>query len=255
MCLSALLLLSPPHLVLFGLGELWQWRGLLRCQAGEHWSACGRSLIYSGCRSPSLSPPLHTHTQSHMRSSVGLSLTHSLFPSCHFNISSSPSYSLPSLSFSLSFSQYLCLPLLLPVHSAVTDSINQLITMCTQQAPGQKECDNALRELEVQSPSSFSFLLSFFPPLLFLFAQYLLCEQFWLLRDDSPSVACVKDTELVVAKALCVCVQWMFFIVLAWRWGGIHCWCYWCYSLQLDSEDAFTVIHKNRKWWFKCTIL
>lgn len=32
---------------------------------------------------------------------------------------------------------------------AVTDSINQLISMCTQQAPGQKECDNALRELEV----------------------------------------------------------------------------------------------------------
>ncbi|KAK0132068.1 Talin-1 [Merluccius polli] len=31
---------------------------------------------------------------------------------------------------------------------AVTDSINQLITMCTKQAPGQKECDNALRELE-----------------------------------------------------------------------------------------------------------
>ncbi|CAG5867082.1 unnamed protein product [Menidia menidia] len=31
---------------------------------------------------------------------------------------------------------------------SVTDSINQLITMCTQQAPGQKECDNALRELE-----------------------------------------------------------------------------------------------------------
>lgn len=38
----------------------------------------------------------------------------------------------------------------LPVPSrAVTDSINQLISMCTQQAPGQKECDNALRELEV----------------------------------------------------------------------------------------------------------
>lgn len=33
---------------------------------------------------------------------------------------------------------------------AVTDSINQLITLCTQQAPGQKECDNALRELEVK---------------------------------------------------------------------------------------------------------
>lgn len=36
-----------------------------------------------------------------------------------------------------------------PPNRAVTDSINQLITMCTQQAPGQKECDNALRELEV----------------------------------------------------------------------------------------------------------
>ncbi|XP_062847949.1 talin-2 [Trichomycterus rosablanca] len=31
---------------------------------------------------------------------------------------------------------------------AVTESINQLITICTQQAPGQKECDNALRELQ-----------------------------------------------------------------------------------------------------------
>ncbi|CAL8293840.1 unnamed protein product [Boreogadus saida] len=31
---------------------------------------------------------------------------------------------------------------------AVTESINQLITLCTQQATGQKECDNALRELE-----------------------------------------------------------------------------------------------------------
>uniref|UniRef100_A0A4W4G222 Talin 2a n=1 Tax=Electrophorus electricus TaxID=8005 RepID=A0A4W4G222_ELEEL len=31
---------------------------------------------------------------------------------------------------------------------AVTESINQLITLCTQQAPGQKECGNALRELE-----------------------------------------------------------------------------------------------------------
>ncbi|XP_029288852.1 talin-2 isoform X4 [Cottoperca gobio] len=30
----------------------------------------------------------------------------------------------------------------------VTESINQLITLCTQQAAGQKECDNALRELE-----------------------------------------------------------------------------------------------------------
>ncbi|XP_049329638.1 talin-2a [Astyanax mexicanus] len=31
---------------------------------------------------------------------------------------------------------------------SVTDSINQLITMCTQHSPGQRECDNALRELE-----------------------------------------------------------------------------------------------------------
>uniref|UniRef100_A0A672PCW5 Talin-2-like n=1 Tax=Sinocyclocheilus grahami TaxID=75366 RepID=A0A672PCW5_SINGR len=30
----------------------------------------------------------------------------------------------------------------------VTDSINQLITLCTQNAPGQRECDNALRELK-----------------------------------------------------------------------------------------------------------
>lgn len=38
-----------------------------------------------------------------------------------------------------------------PCFRAVTDSINQLITLCTQQAPGQKECDNALRELEVRT--------------------------------------------------------------------------------------------------------
>uniref|UniRef100_A0A673IXG1 Talin-2-like n=1 Tax=Sinocyclocheilus rhinocerous TaxID=307959 RepID=A0A673IXG1_9TELE len=30
----------------------------------------------------------------------------------------------------------------------VTDSVNQLIMLCTQNAPGQRECDNALRELE-----------------------------------------------------------------------------------------------------------
>lgn len=46
-----------------------------------------------------------------------------------------------------------CVPLPCPGR-AVTDSINQLITMCTQQAPGQKECDNALRELEVRSSIS-----------------------------------------------------------------------------------------------------
>lgn len=50
------------------------------------------------------------------------------------------------------------------IHRAVTDSINQLITMCTQQAPGQKECDNALRELEVTTiiESSTRFLILFF---------------------------------------------------------------------------------------------
>nr|XP_061836684.1 talin-1-like isoform X1 [Nerophis lumbriciformis] len=50
---------------------------------------------------------------------------------------------------------------------AVTDSINQLITMCTQQAPGQKECDNALRELEsvrgmLENPSEAVNDLSYF---------------------------------------------------------------------------------------------
>ncbi len=52
-------------------------------------------------------------------------------------------YSFPSLQTLMPLS--LCLSL----DSAVTDSINQLISMCTKQAPGQKECDNALRELEV----------------------------------------------------------------------------------------------------------
>lgn len=40
------------------------------------------------------------------------------------------------------------------LHRAVTESINQLIMLCTQQAPGQKECDNALRELEVSALES-----------------------------------------------------------------------------------------------------
>lgn len=37
----------------------------------------------------------------------------------------------------------------------MTESINQLIMLCTQQAPGQKECDNALRELEVSVLQSY----------------------------------------------------------------------------------------------------
>ena len=35
---------------------------------------------------------------------------------------------------------------------AVTESINQLINICTVSAPGQKECDNALRQIEVSMP-------------------------------------------------------------------------------------------------------
>uniref|UniRef100_A0A672MXK3 Talin-2 n=1 Tax=Sinocyclocheilus grahami TaxID=75366 RepID=A0A672MXK3_SINGR len=49
----------------------------------------------------------------------------------------------------------------------VTDSINQLITLCTQNAPGQRECDNALRELEavrglLDSPNEPANALSYF---------------------------------------------------------------------------------------------
>ncbi|XP_065332613.1 talin-2 isoform X2 [Cloeon dipterum] len=35
---------------------------------------------------------------------------------------------------------------------AVTDSINQLVDVCTQSAPGQKECDNALRNIQAMKP-------------------------------------------------------------------------------------------------------
>ena len=34
-------------------------------------------------------------------------------------------------------------------HRAVTESINHLIDVCTVSAPGQKECDNALRQIQV----------------------------------------------------------------------------------------------------------
>ena len=36
-------------------------------------------------------------------------------------------------------------------YRAVTESINQLINICTVSAPGQKECDNALRQIEVSN--------------------------------------------------------------------------------------------------------
>jgi len=35
------------------------------------------------------------------------------------------------------------------VARAVTESINHLIDVCTVSAPGQKECDNALRQIQV----------------------------------------------------------------------------------------------------------
>ena len=34
---------------------------------------------------------------------------------------------------------------------AVTESINNLFDICTQAAPGQKECDNALRQIQVRA--------------------------------------------------------------------------------------------------------
>ena len=33
---------------------------------------------------------------------------------------------------------------------AVTDAINGLLDLCSTSGPGQKECDNALRKIEVQ---------------------------------------------------------------------------------------------------------
>ena len=37
----------------------------------------------------------------------------------------------------------------LPCCRAVTDSINELLNVCSTSGPGQKECDNALRKIEV----------------------------------------------------------------------------------------------------------
>jgi talin len=34
----------------------------------------------------------------------------------------------------------------------VTDSINYLIDVCTSAAPGQKECDNAIRKIQSMRP-------------------------------------------------------------------------------------------------------
>jgi len=35
------------------------------------------------------------------------------------------------------------------MYRAVTDSINQVINTCTVSAPGQNECDGALRQIQV----------------------------------------------------------------------------------------------------------
>ena len=37
---------------------------------------------------------------------------------------------------------------------AVTDSINMLLNACMSAAPGQKECDNALRNIQVGTVAS-----------------------------------------------------------------------------------------------------
>uniref|UniRef100_A0A3Q2Y8S6 Talin 2a n=1 Tax=Hippocampus comes TaxID=109280 RepID=A0A3Q2Y8S6_HIPCM len=89
---------------------------------------------------------------------------------------------------------------------AVTDSINQLITLCTQQAPGQKECDNALRELEVNRLKHPSFLNN---PLLLSFHSW------WSVKVLGESMAGISqncktgdvmsfgDCVRLASKALC----------------------------------------------------
>lgn len=37
-------------------------------------------------------------------------------------------------------------------YRAVTDSINFLVDVCTSAAPGQKECDNAIRNIQSMKP-------------------------------------------------------------------------------------------------------
>lgn len=55
---------------------------------------------------------------------------------------------------------------------AVTDSINGLLDVCTQSAPGQKECDSAIRNIEVNIyillRSSFKFSEILFTSIFFI---------------------------------------------------------------------------------------
>ena len=37
-------------------------------------------------------------------------------------------------------------------HRQVTDSINSLVNVCTSAAPGQRECDNAIRQIQSLQP-------------------------------------------------------------------------------------------------------
>lgn len=85
------------------------------------------------------------------------------------------------------------------VDRAVTDSINHLITMCTQQAPGQKECDNALRELEVTTIKLFTMLL-----LLLLLPQVMLLQ-----NTHTWTVYYMSYDKIGVSVESCHAVQFM----------------------------------------------
>ncbi|XP_025933602.1 talin-2 isoform X3 [Apteryx rowi] len=95
---------------------------------------------------------------------------------------------------------------------AVTESINQLITLCTQQAPGQKECDNALRELEaaylvgISDPNSQAGQQGLVDPIQFARANQAIQMACQNLVDPASSPSQVLSAATIVAKhtsALC----------------------------------------------------
>ena len=47
---------------------------------------------------------------------------------------------------------------------AVTDAINNLLDLCSTSGPGQKECDNALRNIEVSMRDGLKLWKDMFPP-------------------------------------------------------------------------------------------
>ncbi|KAF0043387.1 hypothetical protein F2P81_004724 [Scophthalmus maximus] len=89
---------------------------------------------------------------------------------------------------------------------AVTDSINQLITLCTQQAPGQNECDNALRELEasylvgVSDPNSQAGHQGLVDPIQFAKANQAIQMACQNLVDPDSSPSQVLSAATIVAK-------------------------------------------------------